>query len=116
MTKRFFYLTFLLILLTGTLSAKLKYTQEFTLSTFSSQEDTKKNVSQFLSAAVGDPNLMVVGIEYKNEKIGKDCIAYHAILTCLVSEADVDVARVTKKMADRNPDIVTYNVCDVKTK
>ena len=116
MTKRFFYLTSILTFLTGTLSAALTYSQEFTLSSFSSEEDTKKYVSQFLGAAAGDPNLTVVGIEYKNEKMGKDYIAYRAILTCLVSEADVDIARVAKKMADRNSDIITYNVFDDEAK
>ena len=48
--------------------------------------------------------------------MGKDYIAYRAILTCLVSEADVDIARVAKKMADRNSDIITYNVFDDEAK
>jgi hypothetical protein len=57
------FLTSLLAL--SQLSAKLTYQQEFTLSTFTSEEEIKRTVKEFMRAAAGDPDLSVIGVRYK---------------------------------------------------
>ncbi len=101
---------FLTLLFVGSPSfATLKYQQEYTISTFSSDQDTQESTVEFLLAAKGDPNLKVVDIKYTQEKISDDCISYNAILTCHVSEPDKDFARIDEKILQNNKNYIRGN-------
>src|SRR5688572_15602543 len=95
-------LFFGLVFVESTLDAALNYTQEITMTTFKSEEDSKDIANQFLRAAEGDSDLKVVDVKFKQEKLGKDFIAYNTIITCLVAKPDKDVFRVQGKMIQNN--------------
>jgi hypothetical protein len=92
----FFTLFFGLMISNFLLSAAFNFKQDVTLTSFKSEEYSKEMVNQFLKAAEGDSDLKVIEIKYKQEKMKKDCIAYHAIITCLTSTPN-DVQRIQCK-------------------
>lgn len=100
---------FALMLMCSPLTGALKYQQEVTISTFTSEEDSRDMANQFVRAADGDPNIKVVDIRYEQEKLGKDCTSYNAVITCHVSKSDVDVARVQEKMVQNNENLIRGN-------
>lgn len=87
------------------LSANLKYKQEVTITSCKSEQDSKEMVYEFLKAARENPNLKVVGIRYNQEKRGKDCTFYDALITCHVSQIDKDVLSVQEKILQNNKDM-----------
>ena len=98
-----------LVIVGGQLSAALNFKQEVTLTSFKSEEDSKDIVNQFLRAAEGDSDLKVIDVEYKQEELGKNCIAYNAKITCHVSKPDKDVLRVQEKMIQNNNNLIKGN-------
>lgn len=98
-----------LMLVSISLNAALNFKQEFTLTSFKSEEDVKDVANQFLQAAEGDSNLKVVNVRYKQEKWAEDCIAYEAVLTCHVSKPDKDLLRIQEKMIQNNSNLIRGN-------
>lgn len=84
--------------LSASLQADLTYKQEATLSSFKSELDAKEMAAKFVQAAEGDDNLQVMDVKYEQEKLGDNFTAYKAIITCHVSQLDVDLMRVQLKM------------------
>ena len=102
-------LFFAVMLICNPLSAALKYQQDVTISTFTSAKESKEMADEFLQAAEGDPDLKVVDIKYVQEKLGKDCTSYNAVITCRVSKPDKDVLRVQEKMTQNNENLIRAN-------
>lgn len=95
----------LVFLCSLSLNATLSYQQEFTLSSFTSNEECRERVQQFQQAAEGDPDLKVVDIQYSQEPFHDNGIIYHATVKCHVAHEDIDIARIAKKMATNNPNL-----------
>jgi hypothetical protein len=87
----------LIILLTFSLSAELKYEQSIDFSNFVSFDQCKIDVGYFVIASQDDPNIKVIGVDY-NKMGDPPCVMYTATLTCYVSEKDVDFDRVLAKV------------------
>jgi len=95
--RKIYALFILASLVFGHLSAELKYKQVATISSLKSEEDVKQLALEFLEAAIGDPDLKVIDIQYKEEKMESGCTFFDAIITCLVAQADIDIQRVQIK-------------------
>lgn len=73
--------------------AALKYQQELTFSSWKSKEDVGEMVQAFCKAAIGDPDIKVISVEYSQNK-KRGVVTYNATLMCHVSKVDDDLTRI----------------------
>lgn len=70
--------------------------QDAIYTSYGSEEGAIDSVNEFLRAAEGDPNLMVVDVKFEQEKVSESVIAYKAIITCQFSKPE-DLQRIEQK-------------------
>jgi hypothetical protein len=89
---------FALMIINCSVNAALKYQQEVTISSFSSEKETKEMVSKFCQAAKDDPDLKVIDVRFEQKKLSDNFISYDGIIKCHVSKIDKDLFRIQEKM------------------
>lgn len=106
---------FVLLFVSSSVSAELNYEQEITLSSLKSEEDCKYMADLFLQSAIGDPDLKVIDVKYKQDELDKNCTIYDAVIMCHVSKPDEDVCRIGKKMIEsHNSAVLSSNFKEPK--
>lgn len=92
-TKSIVPLLTIIIALSSTLCAELKYRQYYTISNSKSLALVKKDAEEFCAAAYGEPY-----IEIKNVTYCELSGTYQARISCRVSEVDKDFMKISEKI------------------
>ncbi len=97
MLARAFLLALLVFGFCHSAEAALKYKQSLTISSWNSMEAVEERAKEFCDATIGDPDIKLINVKY-NQKKKSGSIIYNAIITCYVSQVDMDFMRIDGKI------------------